>query len=604
MKLPRFLVPAAALLAVAPSLHAQRARLDSLHDYVQAQMARRHISGLSLAIIQDGNIVVARGYGVTDESTRTPVTAATLFQAGSISKPVSALGALHLVEAGRLTLDGDVNAYLTSWKVPENAFTTTEKVTLRRLLSHSAGVTVHGFPGYDVAETMPSLVQVLDGTPPANTPPIRVDTTPGAMWRYSGGGFTIMQQMMIDVTGTPFPQFMQQTVLGPIGMTSSSFEQPQPAVRAALTAAGYYADRTPVRGRWHVYPEMAAAGLWTTATDLARFAIEIQQTLAGGGHGVISPAMARQYVTEQMGGSGLGIGVRGSGDTLTFSHGGRDEGFDAQLIAFAKTGQGVAIMINANDNSRFMGRILDYIGRMYHWPSGAYAPATPPGIRAVRIDPARLARYAGYYEFGENQMITLVLDRNRSGLETLVDNLPDEEFLALDTVTFGSAERAMRIAFTTSPPGPLSASRRGGTIGEATAVRWRVGDGPRERSIARVAPLPSSRRPAADPDTALTARIVVALGAMRQGGAALTDATGITPGAKADFAGGIGPALDGMATPTYLGVEDVSGRGIRRHGSEVARVRYYRFTTTAGQRYLLVHLTADGTVTDFDVVER
>ena len=170
MKLQRFSVAAAALLAAASSLHAQHARLDSLHAFVQEQMARRHISGLSLAIIQDGNIVVARGYGVTDESSRTPVTAATLFQAGSISKPVSALGALHLVEAGRLTLDGDVNAYLTSWKVPDNAFTATEKVTLRRLLSHSAGVTVHGFPGYDVAETIPSLVQVLDGTPPANTP--------------------------------------------------------------------------------------------------------------------------------------------------------------------------------------------------------------------------------------------------------------------------------------------------------------------------------------------------------------------------------------------------------------------------------------------------
>ena len=587
----------AAALAVTSSLHAQRARLDSLHAYVQEQMARRHISGLSLAIIQDGNIVVARGYGVTDESTRAPVTAATLFQAGSISKPVSALGALHLVEAGRLTLDGDANASLLSWKVPGNAFTATEKVTLRRLLSHSAGVTVHGFPGYDAVETVPSLVQVLDGTPPANTPPIRVDTTPGAMWRYSGGGFTIMQQMVIDVTGTTFPQFMQETVLGPIGMTSSSFEQPQPPARAALSATGYYADRTPVRGHWHVYPEMAAAGLWTTATDLAKFAIEIQQTLAGQGHGVISPAMARQYVTAQMGGSGLGIGVRGSGDTLSFSHGGRDEGFDAQLVAFATTGQGAAIMINANDNSRFMGRILDFIGRMYHWPSGASAPGTPAAVRAVRIDRARLARYAGYYEFGENQMITLVPNRNHTGVETLVDNLPDEEFLALDNVTFGSVERGMRIAFmVTSPPGPT---------GEVTAVRWRVGDGPpRERNIARVAPLPSSLRPAADPDTALTARIVAALGAMRQGGAALSDAAGITSGAKADFAGGIGPLLDGMAAPTYLGVEEVSGRGIRRHGSEVARVRYYRITSAAGQRYLLVHLTTDGTVTDFDVVEQ
>ena len=182
-----------------------------------------------------------------------------------------------------------------SWKVPENKFTTTEKVTLRRLLSHTAGLTVHGFPGYDVAEPMPTVVQVLDGARPANTAPIRVDTTPGAIWRYSGGGFTVMQQMMIDVTGQPSRSSCRRRCSGPIGMTSSSFEQPQPSARAAQTATGYYADGSPVRGKWHVYPEMAAAGLWTTPTDLAKFAIEVQETLAGRGHGVISPAMARQY---------------------------------------------------------------------------------------------------------------------------------------------------------------------------------------------------------------------------------------------------------------------------------------------------------------------
>jgi CubicO group peptidase (beta-lactamase class C family) len=248
-----------ALIGAAPParLDAQTSRLDSLDAFVREQMARRRIPGVSLAIIQDGRIVAARAYGVVDETSRAPVTPATLFQAGSISKPVSALGALHLVEAGRLSLDGDVNAQLTSWKVPDNGFTTTEKVTLRRLLSHTAGLTVHGFPGYDVADRVPTVVQVLDGTPPANTAPVRVDTTPGAIWRYSGGGFTVMQQMLVDVTGTPFPKFMQETVLGPIGMTNSSFEQPQPPARAALTAAGYCADRTAVRGRWHVYPEMA-----------------------------------------------------------------------------------------------------------------------------------------------------------------------------------------------------------------------------------------------------------------------------------------------------------------------------------------------------------
>lgn len=559
---------------------------DSLDAFIREQMARRHIAGVSLAIIQGGRIVLARGYGVTDTSTRKSVTTATLFQAGSISKPVAALGALHLVEAGRLSLDGNVNDKLTSWQVPDNAFTATEKVTLRRILSHNAGVTVHGFPGYDVADPMPSVVQVLNGSPPANTAPIRVDTTPGAIWRYSGGGFTIMQQMMVDVTGAPFPRYMQQTVLGPIGMTSSSYEQPQPAARAALTASGYYADRSAVRGRWHLYPEMAAAGLWTTATDLARFAIEIQQTVAGKGHGVISPAMARQYLTVQKGQSGLGIVVNGSGNTLSFAHGGRDEGFDAQLLAFAETGQGAVIMINANDNSRFMGRVLDFIGRMYDWPKVGPGATPPAATRASPIDSSWLGLYAGWYEFRENQMITLAPNRAGTGIETLSDGLPDETFLALGGTRFGSTERSMKIAFV---PG---------------GVVWRLGEGPPgERTIPRVAPLPSTRAPAPDPDTALTARIVAALLAIGKSGTVLAAAPDIPEGTKRDFSAGVGTALDGLAAPAYLGQEDVSGRGIMRHSSEVARVLFYRATTTAGQKNFLVHLTAQGGVADFDIVD-
>jgi CubicO group peptidase (beta-lactamase class C family) len=575
-------------LVPAAGADAQSARLDSLDHFVQEQMARRQIAGLSLAVIQHGRVSLARAYGVVDRRTRAPVSTSTLFQAGSISKPVSALGALHLVESGRLTLDGDVNAQLTSWKVPENRFTTAQKVTLRRLLSHSAGVTVHGFPGYDVSAPMPMLVQVLDGALPANTAPIRVDTTPGAIWRYSGGGFTIMQQLMIDVTHEPFPRFMQQTVLRPIGMTSSSFEQPPTPDRAARTASGYYADRTPVPGRWHVYPEMAAAGLWTTPTDLARFAIEIQQTLAGKGHGVISPAMARQYVTEQNGGSGLGIGVNGSGRELRFSHGGRDEGFDAQLVAFAETGQGAVIMINANDNSRFTTRILGFIARAYGWPGAA--SDSPAVVRGVPVTAGRLARYAGYYEAAENLMITLVPDERGTGLETLVDGLPDEAFLAADSTRFGSDERQVWLTF---PP-----------AGAVDQVVGRSGSEPRERAMPRIAPLPSAVTPAPDPDPALTGRIGSALKALRQGGAALADAPGFTAGAKRDFRGGVGSMLDGTEALSYVGDEDVAGRGLRRHGGDVARVRYYRFTAGAGQRYLFVHLTAGGLVTDYDVVDR
>ena len=587
---PTLLVCLACLTPLA-GVGAQTSRLDSLDAFVKAQMAQRHVRGLSLAVIKDGRIAVARAYGVVDDVSKAPVTTATLFQAGSISKPVSALGALHLVEAGTLSLDGDVNAKLTTWKVPENPFTAAEKVTLRRLLSHSAGMTVHGFPGYDAAERMPTLVQVLDGTSPANTPPIRVDTTPGAIWRYSGGGFTVMQQMMIDVTGEPFPKYMQKTVLGPIGMTSSSFEQPQPNARAALTAGGYYADGTPVRGRWHVYPEMAAAGLWTTPTDLAKFAIEVQETLAGHGHGVMSPAMARQYVTEQKGGSGLGIGVRGAGRSLRFSHGGRDEGFDANLIAGAETGDGLAVMINANDNSRLMARIQDYIERAWGFPDATPAAGAPSATTPAPIDRRLTAKYAGYYEAAENNMTALVANANGSGMQVLVDGLPDETLLAMDSVSFGSTERAFRVAFTVDGRGAV------------TGVTLRPGD-PRERRAPRVAPLPSALQPTTDPDPVLAKRIVAALAALRQGGEALATAADVTPGAKKDFGGGANPALGGAATAAYLGQEDVSGRGIRRHGGEVARVRLYRLQTDAGQRYLFVHLTTTGTVTDYDVVPR
>jgi CubicO group peptidase (beta-lactamase class C family) len=577
------------LIAPLARSSAQATRLDSLDAFVRAQMSQRNVRGVSLAIIVDGRIALARAYGVTDDGSKAPVTTTTLFQAGSISKPVAALGALHLVDAGRLTLDGDVNATLTSWKVPESRFTGAEKVTLRRLLSHTAGLTVHGFPGYDVSEPMPTLSQVLDGAPPTNTAPIRVDTTPGAIWRYSGGGFTVMQQLVIDATRQTFPEFMQKAVLGPIGMTSSTFEQPPSGARAALTASGYYADGRPVRGRWHVYPEMAAAGLWTTPTDLAKFAIEVQQTLAGRGHGVITPRMARQYLTEQKGGYGLGVGVQGAGRALRFSHGGRDEGFDALLVAGAETGDGVVVMINANDNSPMKARIRDYVERLWGF---AGVPATrpqPAATVAARIDPSRLAAYAGYYEASENNMIALAANPDGSGMQVLVDGRPAESLLAMDSASFGSSERPFRVAFT----------MEGGAVARVTLAPGE----PRERRAPRVAPLPSSLQPRPDPDQALGARITTALAALRDGGAALAGAPDVAPGAKKSFARG-SSALADFASATYLAEENVAERGIRRHGGEVSRVRLYRMRTPGGERYLMVHLTAEGAVTDYDTLLR
>jgi CubicO group peptidase (beta-lactamase class C family) len=344
-------------------------RADMVDDTVTALMAERQIPGLSLAIVQGGKIVREQAYGVVDLESLKPVTTETLFQAGSVSKPVAALGALALVEAGKLSLDADVNGFLKTWHVPENQFTKEQKVTLRRLLSHGAGVTVHGFHGYAVGEPKPNLVQVLNGEAPANSSPIRVNQVPGTKWRYAGGGYTVMQQAMIDVTGQPFPEFMRKTVLEPLGMSASTYAQPLPEADAARTATGYYNAKKAVPGRWHVYPELAAAGLWTTPSDLARYVIGVQDAWAGRGAKVISQVTAREMLTRQMGNSGLGLVIAGGkGKAMMFSHGGRNEGFDTNLVGYFETGQGAVVMINTNDNTRSLVKIFEAIAEVYQWP--------------------------------------------------------------------------------------------------------------------------------------------------------------------------------------------------------------------------------------------
>ena len=192
------------------------------------RMAELHVRGVSIAVVHNGTIEWARGFGVRQIG-GDPVNADTLFQAGSISKPLAAMGALHLVQEKKLSLDSDINASLTSWKLPPSAAAPGAVVTLRELLTHTAGITVHGFPGYAAGAPVPSLVQVLNGAPPANTDPIRLDSVPGKAWRYSGGGYTIMQQLVIDTVKEPFPKFLHDTVLAPIGMTHSTYQQPLPA---------------------------------------------------------------------------------------------------------------------------------------------------------------------------------------------------------------------------------------------------------------------------------------------------------------------------------------------------------------------------------------
>jgi CubicO group peptidase (beta-lactamase class C family) len=330
--------------------------------------------GFSIAVVEDNRLAWAKGFGVVAPGSTTSVTTDTLFQAASISKPVTAAGGLWLVEHGKLDLDKDVNLYLKSWRVPDNTFTPKEKVTLRRLMSHNAGMNVHGFAGYAQGSPLPTTAQTLDGLPPANNPPIRVTVVPGTQCIYSGGGVTLEGLLIKDVSGQRFEDFMLQHVLLPAGMNSSTFEQSLSPMLAARAATGTHYDGTAVPGKWHIYPELAPDGLWTTPSDLARFGIELSLSREGKANHILSRVMTQEMLTPQChdapgdaGGVGLGFGVGYRGHPGQFRHTGGNDGFESFLFMDADQDWGIALMGNSDSFHLIYPHIVETIAKSHGW---------------------------------------------------------------------------------------------------------------------------------------------------------------------------------------------------------------------------------------------
>jgi CubicO group peptidase (beta-lactamase class C family) len=350
---------------------------------IEERMKQYGVPGLAIAVIDDFEIAWTKGYGVIEAGTDQAVTNETLFQAASISKPLGATLALHLVDKGRIELDRDINEILSSWKIPENEFTQEEKVTLRRILSHTAGLTVHGFRGYDVAggEKVPTIRQVLDGVEPANSDPIRVDIVPGTRFRYSGGGYTVMQLLIEDVTGRPLFELANEVIFHPLGMVSSSFEKPLPADFAARTSAGHLDDGSSIEGYWFLPNGSTCCGLWTTPADLAKFAIELQRSYRGESNKILSKDITREMLTPQDNANfGLGMGFIGEKDVL-FSHSGGNVGFRCILLAHRDKGYGLTIMSNSDNLGSLYHEILRSAAREYGW--GGIVPKEYESIEDV-----------------------------------------------------------------------------------------------------------------------------------------------------------------------------------------------------------------------------
>ena len=325
-----------------------------------------NVPGVSIAVIDSGKIDWAKGYGVKEVGSKDPIDPQTLFQAASISKPVTATAVLELVQSGKLNLDRNIEEKLVSWQIPKNRFTEEKKVTLRNLLSHTAGVTVHGFEGYSSDESVPTLLQILNGEEPANSDEIKVNSELNQEFEYSGGGYVVIQQLLEDVTGKPFEEFMQITVLDKLEMTDSTFRQPLPQAKANSAAVGYNDRGKPIDGSWHTYPEIAAAGLWTTPSDLAKFAIAIQESIEGKKNSILTQQIAEEMLTPQVGGWGLGFEIP-EGNSERFAHSGGNEGYQCLMLADKDTGSGAVIMTNSDRGIELALEILASIEQEYDW---------------------------------------------------------------------------------------------------------------------------------------------------------------------------------------------------------------------------------------------
>ncbi len=329
-------------------------------------MQAYQVQGLSIAVIADDRIDWAKGYGVLEKGSAVPVTENTLFPTASMGKSVTATCALMLYGRLGISLDEDIRARLKSWTLRSDiAFHSPP--TMRRILSHTAGFNVHGYLGYGPSDPLPTVRQILDGVPPANSRPVTVYLEPGTQWVYSGGGYMVAQQLLEDITGEGFAQLVQENILAPLGMTQTSYLDP---LREADAASGHLStDGGEVRvmdGTRRRFPELAIGGMWTTPSDFARFAIALQRSVRGEAGALLPPDLARMQTTPQAvidAEERMGLGVWLSGGA--FYHGGNDPGFNTKMYGRLDRKFGVVVMTNTEPGREIVQQIIDAIELAY-----------------------------------------------------------------------------------------------------------------------------------------------------------------------------------------------------------------------------------------------
>lgn len=371
---------------------------DDQPSTILERMKKYKVKGMSIAVIHDYKIAWAKAYGWADEADKKLMTTETLFEPGSISKSLNAVGILKLAQEKKVDLNTDINTYLTSWKFPYDSLSRGKKITLAHILSHNAGLTVHGFPGHDIHGPIPTVLEVLDGKKPSFTPAVRSAYEPGLQFEYSGGGTTISQVLLTDVTKQNYDEWMYEHVLKPIGMETSFYSQPPPKEKQYLCASAYMSDGTPISNKFHVYPEQAAAGLWMTPSDLCQYIIDMQLAYQGKPSKVLSPEMVKLHLTPYNDGpTSLGSFIVDINGEKYFEHGARNDGFCGDFYGSLEGGNGVVIFLNSDDGT-LISEVINSVAKAYQWKNFYHEPLRK---KSINMSDKLLKSYEGLYLYDQ-----------------------------------------------------------------------------------------------------------------------------------------------------------------------------------------------------------
>lgn len=427
------------LLLVTGSLFAQQQKVEhNLRNYspiifadsanptfsIYDRMKFHKVPSVSVAVINNGKVEWAAAYGLADVTEKRAATINTLYQCASISKSLNAFFIMKLVQDKKLSLDTDIRQYLKTWTFPDNEFSKGKSITLRSLLSHTAGLSTHGFRGYEKGDSIPDINTILNGVRPANSEAVKPIFAPGARFEYSGGGTVITRKIVDDNIGTNYERLIQQTVLRPLGMQHSMFAQPLPGFIKDYATA-YYADEKEVPGKYHLYPELAPDALWSTPGDLAKFIISLQQSLQNK-PAVLSHATAKEMCTLALPGANTALGcfLDSTGGEWYFNHSGANEGYRCIYYGSFTTGKGLVVLTNSDNGGELMREIVMSVAAIYNWKG--FAPETR---KLVVVPDNLLDKYVGQYT-STDPALSITIVKKEGGLQLTARNPEKMYFVA------------------------------------------------------------------------------------------------------------------------------------------------------------------------------